>query len=229
MKCIAHRGCSAAGTPENSLAAVQAAVELGVDGIEVDLWFLHGQFWVFHDRRLRFYDNHRIDELTYLELSQLRLDNGEPLASLDSILKAVNGNCLLNLEIKNSGGAEVLAQTIDNVCRELQLTQEHLIISSFNHLELYACRKLLPDIKIGVLLAGLPLSYAALAEPLAPFSFNTHIDLTTIELIADIHARGMESWVYTANFIDEWTELKRWRADAVFTDHAQKLMCFNER
>lgn len=110
------------------------------------------------------------------------------------------------------------------MCRERQLTQEHLILSSFNHHELLACRRRLPGIKIGVLLAGLPLDYAACAEPLKAYSVNSHVDLTTPELIRDIHKRGMESWVYTANYAEQWQELSAWGADAVFTDRPDQWL-----
>lgn len=224
MKCIAHRGYSAPDRPENSLAAIEAALALGVDGIEVDLWFAHNRFWVSHDRRLAQANHRRLDRLPLQELQAIRLANGEPLADLCDVLKAVKGRCLLNLELKNAGGAGTLARIVDDVCREQQLPQEHLILSSFHHHELLACRRRLPDIKIGVLLAGLPLDYAACAEPLRAYSFNTQVDLTTPELIQDIHKRGMESWVYTANYAEEWQELADWGADAVFTDRADQWL-----
>lgn len=226
MKCIAHRGSSAPGRPENSKAAVKAAVDLGVDGIEVDLWFLHNRFWVFHDRRLSEAAFQRIDELSEHELLQHRLHNGEPLADLRDILDIVSGQCLLNLELKNGGGADLLAETLDDFNREMGVSKEHIIVSSFNHHALYDCRQKMPDIKLGVLLAALPLDYAACASPLNPYSFNSHVDLTTPALVNDIHQRGFQSWVYTANQADEWSELAAMGVDAVFTDRARQLQQF---
>ncbi|MDO6746825.1 glycerophosphodiester phosphodiesterase [Gilvimarinus sp. 1_MG-2023] len=224
MKCIAHRGYSAPDRPENSLAAIQAALDLGADGIEIDLWFYQNRFWVYHDRRLPQSNNARIDTLTRAELNSVRLSNGEPLADLYDVLRLVKGRCLLNLEIKNAGGANALAKALDSACREHQLTREHLILSSFNHHELFACQQALPNIKIGVLMAGLSLDYSACASALQAYSFNSHIDLTTPALINDIHRRGMQSWVYTANYPEEWRELAQWRADAVFTDRTEQCL-----
>lgn len=228
MKCIAHRGYSAPGRPENSRAALQAALDTNAEGIEVDLWYLHGRFWVSHDRRLPPDGQRRIDCLTVHELEQLRLHNGETLPELFDVLRTVGDQCLLNLELKNSGGAKALALAIDDFCREQQLSQEHLVVSSFNHHELYACRQHMPHIKIAALLAGLPLDYAACAEPLRAYSFNTHVDLTSASLVEDIHNRGMQSWVYTANFPDQWQELSQINVDAVFTDRTRDFLNYRD-
>src|SRR5690625_1819428 len=47
--CIAHRGGPG---PENSLEAINASLALGVDAIEIDLWYAGGELLVTHDRRL---------------------------------------------------------------------------------------------------------------------------------------------------------------------------------
>src|SRR5690625_7874278 len=47
--CIAHRGGTG---PENSLEAINASLALGVDAIEIDLWYAGGELLVTHDSRL---------------------------------------------------------------------------------------------------------------------------------------------------------------------------------
>ena len=52
MKVIGHRGASAQ-SPENTMAAFRAAIELGADGIEFDVHLTSdGQLVVIHDAML---------------------------------------------------------------------------------------------------------------------------------------------------------------------------------
>ena len=49
--CFAHRGASGH-EPENTLAAVEKAIALGADWIEVDVYAVAGELIVIHDERL---------------------------------------------------------------------------------------------------------------------------------------------------------------------------------
>ncbi|MDO3383545.1 glycerophosphodiester phosphodiesterase [Gilvimarinus algae] len=226
--CIAHRGCTAADRPENSLAAVEAALAFGVDGIEVDLWFLHNRFWITHDRFIDTMSGNKqlITSLSRTELEAQTLSNGEPLADLPELLRLVQGRCLLNLELKNSGGSTLLAKALDDFRQESAAELDHIVISSFNHHELFACRQQLPNIKLGVLLEGLPLNYAACAEPLKPYSFNSAVSWLSRALTDDVHARGFKHWVYTANVPADWQCILDYDIDACFTDRAAEFTAY---
>lgn len=106
---IAHRAYHdrAAGRPENSRAAVRAAVEVGY-GIEIDLQLsADGQAMVFHD-----YDLNRLTDAigplatrTANELSTIRLrDSEEGIPTLPEILTLVAGSVPLLIEIKDQDG-----------------------------------------------------------------------------------------------------------------------------
>ena len=207
MRCIAHRGVAGPASPENTLAAVTAALALNVDGIEVDLWFYHGRFWMTHDS-LWPGEHRRLSTLSHGELTGLRHSNGEPLTDLPELLETVKDRCLLNLELKNSGGAEHLCKVLNAFARDTGITAEHMVISSFNHHELAVCQKLMPEIKRAPLIASLPLDYGASLETLAPYSINTSVELLEPELTRHIQRRGYQHWVYTANTADDWRELQ---------------------
>ncbi len=228
MLCIAHRGCADVTRPENTLAAVKAALELGVDGIEIDLWYFHGRFWMTHDRSWHG-EKQSLAGLSKHQLEAIRHSNGEPLADLHPLLDLVGAQCLLNIELKNAGGAELLSQTLAAYAQKTNSTLEHIIISSFNHHELQACRHLLPAIKLGVLLASMPLDYAACAESLQPYSINTSINLMSKAFTDDIHRRGYQHWVYTANTEEDWQQLKELGVDGCFTDVATQCKAYLEQ
>jgi glycerophosphoryl diester phosphodiesterase len=105
---IAHRGASQR-APENSLAALRLAAELGADGVEFDVQAsADGQLVVFHDRSLARCTGTvgRLDEWTLAQLRDLTLDavdpeaRGERIPTLDEWLSAAPPGLFLNLEVK---------------------------------------------------------------------------------------------------------------------------------
>ncbi|WP_020208101.1 glycerophosphodiester phosphodiesterase [Gilvimarinus chinensis] len=225
MLCIAHRGLANTNRPENTLAAVEAALELGVDAIEVDLWYIHGRFWMTHDRIWRGASK-SLTGHTKPQLEAIRHRNGEPLAGLDELLNLVQDRCLLNIELKNGGGADQLCKTLTAYSHDTRISLEQIIISSFNHHELNACKHLLPTVKRGMLLASLPLGYGACANDLQPYSINTSINLMSKDFTEDIHKRGYQHWVYTANTREDWDHLHDLEVDGCFTDVADQFKAY---
>lgn len=107
---IAHRALHDldAGRPENSRAAIRAAVEAGY-GIEIDLQMSHdGQAMVFHD-----YDLARLTaasgpvrQRSAVELGQINLTGGEEgIPSFAEVLDIVAGRVPLLVELKDQHGA----------------------------------------------------------------------------------------------------------------------------
>lgn len=103
---VAHRGLHGPGIPENSLAAVEAAVEEGY-AVEVDVRLsADGVPVLFHDERLERVADARgpLEERTWYELSELSLEEtGEAIPSLEEGLAAIDGEVPLLVELKNWG------------------------------------------------------------------------------------------------------------------------------
>jgi len=107
---ITHRGYHnlAAGIPENSLAAFQAAIDAGY-GIELDVQATkNADAMVFHD-----YDMKRLTgtpgPIQMCSLSEARgrvlLGNNEPVPTFSEVLELVAGQAPLLIEIKDQHGA----------------------------------------------------------------------------------------------------------------------------
>ncbi len=119
---IAHRGLwSPTGAPENSLAAFDAACRAGY-GIELDVQLSSdGQVMVFHDHHLARMAGAAatLKEKTAADLGALRLKgSGEPIPTLEQVLRLVDGRVLIMVEIKSLPGEEgpldeQVAQTIE--------------------------------------------------------------------------------------------------------------------
>lgn len=226
LSCIAHRGGPG---PENSLEAITSSLALGVDAIEIDLWYLQGELWVTHDRRLgrQLAGTGQLLEQSRDTLENLRLENGEPIPKLHQVLELVGNRSMLNIEIKGPDCAEALSQSLRDYSQAGSLGLEQYLVSSFDHPQLYQMLKLLPEVRRGVLVAGIPLDYARCCEALRAYSLNSDIDFVNAALVEDAHKRGLQSWVYTANHRDDWRRLSQMGVDGVFTDFPAELQKFN--
>lgn len=224
--CIAHRGGQAG--PQNSLAAIEHSLQLGVDAIEIDIWHIEGELLVTHDRRLghALPGSGLILQQPLAALKPLKLSNGEPLPVLQDILNKVSNRTLLNIEIKNAGCVEPLLQQLEHYCEASGNTLEHIVVSSFNHHELYALKQQKSTLKRGVLIEGIPLDYANCCAALGAYSFHTHVGFTNQALVEDSHKHGLVHWVYTGNFADEWQAMYDLGVDGVFTDNTESFMAF---
>jgi len=130
---IAHRGLfdPARGIPENSLAAVQAALEAGY-AMEIDLRAAADAVAVFHDSNLKRMTGRdgALGSLTRAELKQTHLSRtGEAVPTLDDVLALVAGRAPLMLEIKNDGRAGRLE---DSVLKRIADYRGEIAIVSFN-------------------------------------------------------------------------------------------------
>src|SRR5690554_1039793 len=101
---LAHRGLHGPGVPENSLAALRAAIAAGY-GVELDLQpSSDGVAMVFHDAALDRMTGRkgRVDGLTAKELGTLRLaGTGETIPTLRAFLDEVAGRVPVLVEIKS--------------------------------------------------------------------------------------------------------------------------------
>ena len=111
MDVIGHRGqILAAGPPENTLAAVEAAVAAGAEGVEVDVRVTaDGVVVCVHDVDLLRVSGVALDvaRATYDEIRAIRLPGGHAVARLAEVAAAVRGRAELVVDVK-SGGRETV-------------------------------------------------------------------------------------------------------------------------
>jgi glycerophosphoryl diester phosphodiesterase len=154
---IAHRASHdrAAGRPENSLAAMRAAIEAGY-GIEMDIQpSADGVPMVFHDYKLERLTGRggRISELTAAELGKLTLLGGrEGVPTLAQVLAEVAGRVPLLIEIKDqSGGSGPEVGALERaVAQELEGYSGPVAVMSFNPHSVAAFHAAAPEIAVGL-------------------------------------------------------------------------------
>ena len=177
--------------PENTLAAFDAAVKLGVDGIETDVRLSRdGLPVIIHDRvtpRKR-----AVADLTRREIED---DVGHPVAVLPEILDAFP-DVLWNIEIKNPeawpAASRVLAQF---------QSRRRLFVTSFRHDVVMRCADELA-VDCGLLVAHRPLDAAAMIAGCAghPRIKGVVWDYNIVDAgaLGAVSAAGWSNYVYGA-------------------------------
>lgn len=226
--CFAHRGYRQRAT-ENTLGAIAHALEFDVDGIEIDIWNIGGQLLVKHDRRLGrlIAGSELLTDMCPETLREKLLPCGANVPTLREVLELVGNNVQLNIELKGPGCAALVARELESYVRDRGSGFEQYLISSFDHRQLHECLQLIPEVRRGVLLAGIPLDLAACAEPLQAYSMHLNLDFVDAELIADGRRRGLRNYVFTVNNIADLQLVAAMGADGVFTDEPQLIMDYN--
>lgn len=162
---IAHRGATYL-APENTLTAFENAMDLGADGVEMDVQQTKDKGLIIHHDYLIDIGmelSAKIYDLTVGELESIGLTkwNGvdittEKLATLDEALSFCKGleNCTIQLELK----APILNDPdfIPNVVEHIRAADiaDRLILVSFRHDLLRQAKALMPELRIGILTLG---------------------------------------------------------------------------
>lgn len=156
---IAHRGLHGPGVPENSLAALRAAVEAGY-GIEIDIQHAAGGVpVVFHDYDLqRMVGSEGYVADTPLDaLGKMRLGTSDQsIPTLAQALREVAGRVPLLIEIKDQDGrlGEAIGELPDRVAAALVNYSGPVAAVSFNPHSVAAFAAAAPKVAVGLVTCG---------------------------------------------------------------------------
>ena len=159
---LGHRG-AAGYYPENTLLSFSKALEMGADGVELDVQMsADGELIIMHDETLdRTTDGHGfVKDMTFEELRKLNAAVKHPEAgycqipTLKEVLQLIRDNHkIVNIEIKS--GVFDYPGIVDKVMalvREMEM-EDSVIYSSFNHYSCLRVHELDPDAYVGLLYA----------------------------------------------------------------------------
>lgn len=223
MLIFAHRGASGH-APENTLKAIQIALDMDVDGIEIDVHEVGGQLVVIHDRWLQRTTSGigNIQRISFDYLRGLDAGDGQQVPLLEEVLEKIAGRCLLNIELKGVVTITTLFELLDKAIREHNFKVSQLILSSFNHRLINLIKTQRPDFYVGALTASYPLEYAKFAQQLSAYSVHISIDFISEHFVADAHQRGLKVFVYTVDEEDDIDAMKSIGVDGIFSNYPTK-------
>lgn len=146
---VTHRGSYSA--LENSLAAIQKAIDMHYQYIEFDVRLTKDNIpVVMHDSTLSRTSNGKgfVRSKTYAELSRIALDNGERIPRLEEVIDICRGKITMWMHLKTFCGpvAEVVCDTI----HRHNITNE-VVLSSLSLRDLYYLRSQSPHVQLNIL------------------------------------------------------------------------------
>ena len=197
---VAHRGASEY-APENTFAAFDKALDMGINHVELDVHFSRdGHIVVIHDDTLdRTTDGSGpVADLTLAELRELDAGSwfgteyaGERIRSLAEIFEQYKGRLHFHIEIK--ARAEGLASRTADLVRAYGLTGD-VTITSFWRPWLDEVREYAPELTTGWLVPLGPVDWDdSIIEEAAALGLDQvcpRANITTPELVRTLHERG---------------------------------------
>ncbi len=217
VKIVGHRGAMAA-WPENTIAGIEAALEQGADGVEIDIWCHEsGRLLVFHDPTLeRTTGAHgSIESTPFDTLRALDAGRGEQIPLLEEVLALTNARCELNIELKGPNTGFGLARFLD---QNTWVDRDALLLSSFKLEELAVVQRELSEVRRGVLVSKPEDGVWGEIERLGAYSLHPHFRHTNSDTIARARDAGVEVYVWTVNDPEDGQRLAALGVSALITD-----------
>ena len=200
---MAHRGASNA-APENTLAAIQLAIDSGAGWVEIDVQeAADGEVVVIHDSDLKkvggvptVVAESTVRELKWVDVGSwfdLKFSD-ERVPTLEEVLELCKGKIGVNIELKYYGAEKNLEQGVADVVDSMGMA-EQIVAMSLSLPGVRELKRLRPDWKVGLLssvavgdLTRLDVDFLALNARFA-----------TRQLIRHMHQQGKEVMVWTVN------------------------------
>lgn len=233
---IGHRG-AAARAPENTLAGLRRARELGATWVEFDVKLTaDGVPILMHDETLDRTTNGRgpVSARSWNEVARLDAGSwfgpefaGERVPPLNEVLALLGALGLgANIEIKPCPGrAAETGRVVAAAVREEW--PPHLappLLSSFWPEALRAAQAVAPDLPRGLLVREPPAGWHAWLESLGCAGLHASHRALTPDLCAAVKAVGFLLLAYTVNDPRRARQLWSWGVDAVFSDAPELLL-----
>ena len=219
MHKIGHRGAKGY-VAENTFASFQKAIELGVDGIELDVHLSSDEkVMVIHDDTVDRTTSEKglVKNYTSKELEALEIP------TLESVFDLVNQQCFINVELKTYETADKVAELIELYVSEKNWEYSNFIVSSFDWNALQQVTFLNDKIRIGVLTTtDLDLAMA-FAKFIKAYSIHPYYNLQTVENVAKMQSKNFKIYSWTVNEPTAITFVKSLNVDGIITDFPDRL------
>lgn len=215
---IAHRGASGHAY-ENSPSAFRRAVELGAEGIELDIHATaDGALLVHHDPIVKGLG--RIAALPRRAFLDYRLPNGEPIPTLAEAL-SLSAGLAVWVEVKTLPPErdEALFQVLD-----AGPTPERYAVHGFDHRIVERLGERRPGLRRGVLLASYLLDTIAVLRTAGADTLWMETHLIDAPLVELVHQAGGRVIAWTANDDEEIRRLVQLGIDGICGNYPDRIL-----
>ena len=225
----AHRGASGY-APENTLAAFQKAVDLGADGVELDIQLTKDdQIVVIHDEMIARTSDGKgwVKDYTLEELRAFNYNRTKPeykhadIPTMREVFELLKPTGLfINIEIKTGVVFyEKIEEKILALAKEMGM-EDRVCYSSFNHYTVTRIHELKPDAEVGFLYADGPIDMPSYGvkhgvNALHPALYNLQYD----GFVKECKEKGLKLNVWTVNERPYMEMCCQYGVDAIITNY----------
>ncbi|WP_099467536.1 glycerophosphodiester phosphodiesterase [Konateibacter massiliensis] len=219
----AHRG-GAAYAPENTMAALMAAIEVKSDYAEIDVQETKdGVVVLLHDSSLKRTTgyNRYIWDVTFDEVEMLdagskfgRKFSGEKVPALEEVIQYCKGKINLNIEIKSNGHNDNIVSNVLKVIEENE-ANDYCVITSMDYSLLSEVKEINPDIRTGYILK---MAFGNFENKINADFLSIKHTYASKKVIAAAHDAGKEVHVWTVNSRSDIERMKLLDVDNIITD-----------
>ena len=230
---IAHRGFSSQ-APENTLAAFQKAIDLGVPYLELDVHqTADNVIVVIHDESVDRTSSNaqkgKVSDMTYQELQKVRVGYterfdtafaDEKIPSLKEVLLLAKGKIKVCIEIKVYG----IEQEVVDIIRETEMSQD-VVVFSFYYPVLAKFKSLQPDVKTLFLISKANEDTADYAQIIGCMAIGVGKETEiTPEFVNNVHKSGLQLWQWTIDDPETMQKLIDLKVDGIITNKPDLLV-----
>lgn len=232
---IAHRGASSY-APENTFAAFDLAIQMGVRHIELDVHFTRdGHIVVIHDDAVD-RTTSGTGPVTSHTLAALKaLDAGswfggnfaeERIPTFSEVLERYKGRVHIHTEIK--GHSDHLSQQTADLVRAHGMTAQ-VTMTSFQHVRLEEMRAHAPELPTGWLVADVSDAVIAQGRMMGLTQICPRASTVTPELVHRLHAEGFVVRAWGVATEDLMRQVVQSGADGMTVNFPDKLIAYLNR
>ena len=223
---IGHRGAKGH-IAENTIASIHKAIELGADGIEIDVFLCKsGEIVLFHDKTIEKLTNGvgNIEDKNLDELRKLKvLNSPHSIPTLEEVLKSIDKDVFLNIELKGRNTAQGSLDLIRKYIRKNKIELNNILFSSFNWEELKDLRSLSDKVQLALITEEDPLLAIDYALKLKAVAINPNYKDLNEQNIFNINEKGLKIYTWTVNSKIEIDKLKTLNVNGIITDFPDRF------
>ena len=224
---IGHRGAKGY-VAENTYESISKAIQLGVDGIEIDVFkCASGELVLFHDKDLKELtgESGLIENLTIKELEQFLVQGKYKIPTLKDVLTRIEKPLFVNIELKGLNTAQATFKIIADISRSTSWSLEHFIVSSFNWDELELFRSIDKNTSVGVLVSkSMSINEAIeFGKKINAQAIHPNFKLLNDKAVKKIKNNGFKIYTWTVNNEDDINFMKKLKVDGIISDYPDRI------
>ena len=224
---IGHRGAKGY-VAENTYESISKAIELGVDGIEIDVFkCASGELVLFHDKNLKELtgESGLIENLTTEQLEQFLILGKYKIPTLTDVLKRIEKPLFVNIELKGLNTAQVTSKIITDLSKSASWSLENFIVSSFNWDELEQFRFIDKNTPVGVLVSKSMSMNEAIefGKKINAQAIHPNFKLLNKKTIKKIKNNGFKIYTWTVNDKIDIDLMKELNVDGIISDYPDRI------